>query len=319
MSGTIKATNIQDGASSTVNLALDASGNVTVGNNLTVSGTGVLNIGSGQVYKDSSGNVGIGTTSPNGTLTINKPNTSNGTVFLNGATTGADFMRLKNTSADGVFGIAGSGGTEIMLGGLAYATQIYTVGSTALQFGTASNARATIDSSGNLLVGTTNASISAGSGFKLLPSGSTTLGVVGADATSSTNCYHLYSTNAGAYRFYVGYDGVVHATSTSISAISDASLKTNVKPLETGLAEVMALQPRRFDWINGDGTNVAGFIAQEVETVLPDLVTDAIYNETETKKNLKMGDMIPTLVKALQEAAAKIDALETRITQLESK
>ena len=45
----------------------------------------------------------------------------------------------------------------------------------------------------------------------------------------------------------------------------------SIKDLETGLSEVMSLKPRRFDWKNGDGENVAGFIAQEVETVLPDL------------------------------------------------
>ena len=85
MSGILQASVLKDSASATSNLTLDASGNVTVGNNLTVTGsttvaattignltytgtltgsTGILNIGSGQVYKDASGNLGIGTTSP---------------------------------------------------------------------------------------------------------------------------------------------------------------------------------------------------------------------------------------------------------------
>ena len=113
---------------------------------------------------------------------------------------------------------------------------------------------------------------------------------------------------ASAYRFYVDMAGTIHATATSITAISDQSLKTNIKPLETGLAEIMKLQPRRFDWINGDGENKAGFIAQEVEQVLPDLVAPFMYNEKETKLGLKMGDMIPTLVKAIQELKAEFDA-----------
>ena len=75
MSGTLQASVVKDSASATNNLALDASGNVTVGNNLTVTGTltgstGILNIGSGQIYKDASGNVGIGTTSPNGKMSV---------------------------------------------------------------------------------------------------------------------------------------------------------------------------------------------------------------------------------------------------------
>ena len=72
----------------------------------------------------------------------------------------------------------------------------------------------------------------------------------------------------------------------------------------------MKLQPRRFDWKNGDGKNIAGFVAQEVEEILPDLVSDYKYNDEETKKAIKMGDMIPTLVKAIQELTAKVDKLE---------
>ena len=75
MSGTLQASVVKDSASATNNLALDASGNVTAGANLTVAGTltgstGILNIGSGQIYKDASGNVGIGTTSPNGKMSV---------------------------------------------------------------------------------------------------------------------------------------------------------------------------------------------------------------------------------------------------------
>ena len=137
--------------------------------------------------------------------------------------------------------------------------------------------------------------------------------------TNSATTNAVYSTGAAAYRFYVGMGGTVYATSTSITAISDQSLKTNIKPLETGLTQVLALQPRRFDWINGDATNVAGFVAQEVEQVLPDLVGEFKYSDTEKKLGLKMGDMIPTLVKAIQEQQALIESLTTRLAALETK
>ena len=83
----------------------------------------------------------------------------------------------------------------------------------------------------------------------------------------------------------------------------------------------MALQPRRFDWLNGDGTNVAGFISQEVQTVLPDLVNSAKYSidengETVNKLFLKMGDMIPTMVKAIQEQQALITQLQADVAAL---
>jgi hypothetical protein len=257
---------------------------------------------------DSSGNVGIGTTSPS---------TYGKFAVLTGAGSGSGGPPTTQTNSG--LTVGGTGTTIVLNSGID-ATGTPYGWMQARNSGSATYYDLAVQiAGGNLLIGTTNATASAGAGIKLLPGATASMGIVGADSTSGNNAYHLYSTNAGAYRFYVGYDGVVHATSTSISAISDASLKTNVKPLETGLAEVMALQPRRFDWINGDGTNVAGFIAQEVETVLPDLVTDAIYNETETKKNLKMGDMIPTLVKAIQEQQALITAQAADIAALKAK
>jgi hypothetical protein len=173
---------------------------------------------------------------------------------------------------------------------------------------------------GNLLLGKTSVSATSGNGIQLISGGSyPEINIVNAETTYIRNSFLSYSSGASAYRFYVDMAGTIHATSTSIAAISDASLKTNIKPLETGLKEIMLLQPRRFDWLNGDGTNVAGFIAQEVEVVLPDLVGDYMYDHNVTKKQLKMGDMLPTLVKAVQELSAKNDALEARIAALESK
>ena len=94
-------------------------------------------------------------------------------------------------------------------------------------------------------------------------------------------------------------------------------LKENIRDLDKGLDTVLALQPRRYDWKNGDGNDIMGFVAQEVEEVMPELVHDYKYSETETKLGLKMGDMIPTLVKAIQDQQEIIDNLKSRIAQLE--
>ena len=168
----------------------------------------------------------------------------------------------------------------------------------------------TLDASGNLLVGKTSSSDTT-VGLNVYSSGAVTSTL--ASASSANTSYATYSTGAGAYRFYVDMAGTIHATSTSITAISDISLKENIRPLETGLSEILALKPRRFDWKNGDGSGVAGFIAQEVIDVLPDLVRDYKYNDTETKKALKMGDMIPTLVKAIQELSAELNELKQKV------
>jgi hypothetical protein len=263
---------------------------------------------------DASGNLGIGTSSPaqkmdvNGNISFaqttnaqslivgNLSNTTYGKVvmgrnsyFVAGATTGITFN--DSTDTKNLFIISNG----------------------------APNGAMTLDSSGNLLVGTTDANPNSGTGVKINAGTGARTSVVGSADTNANFALTVYSTSPSAYRFQVGYGGTIYATSTSITAISDASLKTNVRDLETGLTEVMALQPRRFDWINGDASNVAGFIAQEVKQVLPDLVEDYQYSDEETKLGLKMGDILPTLVKAIQEQQALITTLTDRITALEAK
>ena len=182
--------------------------------------------------------------------------------------------------------------------------------------------RMRITTAGDLLVSTTDPANSSGIGVKIAGVNSGPyVSVVSSSSSGSAFGIGLYSTGASAFRFYADCGGTIHATSTSIAAISDASLKENIKDLETGLTEVIALKPRRFDWINGDATNVAGFIAQEVETILPELVMDSLYSKDEEgneiyKKNLKMGDILPTLVKAIQELNAKVDAQAAEIAAL---
>jgi hypothetical protein len=137
--------------------------------------------------------------------------------------------------------------------------------------------------------------------------GSCYSGITSAVASST---YHVRDTTNNTWEFYVSNAGVISATSTSITSLSDERLKENIKDLETGLDEVMALKPRRFDWKDRKEKNVAGFIAQEVEPVLPDLIGDYMHDDLDDAKSVKMGDMIPTLVKAIQELKAEIEELK---------
>jgi len=254
------------------------------------------------IVTNSAGNVGIGTSSIQG-----KFNVGSGRSFF-GANSetysiGVGFTQARVSSGQTYY----IGATDSTTPSLVFSNS-------------AGTERMRIASNGSLLVGTTVEDGNSGIGVKIGSDGADGFcQIVGTTSNNANVTYRLYSTGAGAYRFYVGFGGLIYATSTSISALSDASLKTNVKDLETGLTEVMALKPRRFDWINGDAQNVAGFVAQEVEEVLPELVSDYQYNETETKKSLKMGDILPTLVKAIQEQQAIITDLKARIETLEAK
>ena len=179
-----------------------------------------------------------------------------------------------------------------------------------LTFNTVDAERARIDASGNLLVGKTSSNVSVvGCEFRADGAAYATR----SGSTNATETLGVYSTGASAYRFYVGMAGTVYATSTTITAISDQRLKENIRDLDDGLDVVMALKPRKFDWKQGKGQdikNARGFIAQEFETVLPDMVEtwrDPAPEGEEPYKAIN-ANLIPTLVKALQELNAKFEA-----------
>jgi hypothetical protein len=176
-----------------------------------------------------------------------------------------------------------------------------------------------LNASGDLLVGTTSGSTSSSPGVKVLPAeggaNSPQLSIVTSASTATTASLAIYSSGASALRFYVDNGGTIYATNTSISAISDQRLKENVRDLDAGLDTILALKPRRFDWKMGKGKDVKddmGFIAQEVETVLPELVGGwkAGEGEPDDLKSVKAGDLIPVLVKAIQELTARVAQLE---------
>jgi hypothetical protein len=182
-------------------------------------------------------------------------------------------------------------------------------------FETNNTERMRIDSSGNLLVGRTGR-LNNGRVESLAATGEQAFV---AQVVSNGNSLFQGFNAAGNAVFYATGNGDIFAINTSITAISDQSLKENIRDLETGLSEVLALRPRRFDWkaeTHLAKKDVAGFIAQEVEQILPDLVADYEYSKGNTKKSLKMGDILPTLVKAIQEQQAIIEQLKADVAAL---
>jgi hypothetical protein len=171
------------------------------------------------------------------------------------------------------------------------------------------NPRGIFDNSGNFLVGKTSVG-DVNLGCQITPAGGASMTLSASTNATVTNA--VYSTGAANYRFYVGMGGTIYATSIVITAISDQRLKENIRDLDTGLSTVMALKPRRFDWKEGKGQdkkNAAGFIAQEFQEVLPNSIStykaggDGIEYLT-----MNHEELIPTLVKAIQELKAEFDA-----------
>jgi hypothetical protein len=95
---------------------------------------------------------------------------------------------------------------------------------------------------------------------------------------------------------------------------SDRNLKENIVPIGNSMDKVMALNPVTYTW-KSNGAKGIGFIAQEVEEVIPELVNT---NDDGTKGIYSL-EMIPYLVKALQEQQILIEDLKNRIQHLENQ
>jgi hypothetical protein len=134
-------------------------------------------------------------------------------------------------------------------------------------------------------------------------------------------------TQNGAARGSITYTGSAVAYNTS----SDYRLKENAVPIENALSKIDSLNPINFDWIES-GDNSDGFLAHEIQAVLPYTVTgtkDELHTveNTPPEKTDQIGQpkhqvmdyakLTPLLVKAIQEQQTLIESLEARITTLE--
>jgi len=248
------------------------------------------------------GNVGIGTTSPGVPLTVRSNSGGNAVRLLGRAADGFAFLAFRNNADSANNAEIGISDAQNML---------FTVGGSE---------RMRIDSSGNLLIATTSTNETTSVGVRLINNGG--IRSTRSESTGAASTLDVYSTGASAYRFYVDMAGTVFATNTTISAISDQRYKENIRDLDVGLDAVMQLRPRKFDWKEGKGQDTKdcrGFIAQEFEQVFPDLIDewkDPAPEGEEPYKSVRQ-DLIPVLVKAIQELSAKNDALEARLSALE--
>jgi hypothetical protein len=207
------------------------------------------------------------------------------------------------------------------LGNFSGSFDIYNQRSTPMVFSTGAAERMRITSGGLVKVGTAADNAISGEGVVLNP-GASGVRIVTSQSTNTFETLAMYSTGAGAYRFYVGWGGNIYATSTSITAISDERLKENVRPLNNSLSIINSLNPVMFDWKEGKGLDKKddiGFIAQEFEKVFPNSVTESLAGDDGIAyKALNHSELIPTLVKAMQEQQALITSLQEQINQLKN-
>tara|TARA_S200002703_G_scaffold154415_1_gene157153 strand:- start:1019 stop:1927 length:909 start_codon:yes stop_codon:yes gene_type:complete len=114
----------------------------------------------------------------------------------------------------------------------------------------------------------------------------------------------------------------VTASATAYNTSSDYRLKENVIPLTGAKARVNDLDVKRFNFIATPSATVDGFLAHEVQSVVPEAVTGQ-HNETDLNgdpvyQEIDQSKLVPLLTAALQEAFAEIAALTTRVETLEA-
>jgi hypothetical protein len=257
----------------------------------------------------SAGDVGIGTSSPSqkldvsgninvsGTGTSSFTSTATSPVQINGAS--IPTLTIRNSTTP----------VETQIRSTTTEGLIRTATDHPLVFATNASERARIDTSGNLLVGTTS----------LNPSGAGTDGrVVISSANGGQSALTCYNAGTGAVNIVSLENGngqvgriQISGTSTSYLTSSDYRLKENIKSMTGALAKISQLKPVTYKW-KVDGSDGQGFIAHELAQIVPECVggeKDAVdANGNPQYQGIDTSFLVATLTAAIQELKAEFDA-----------
>jgi hypothetical protein len=284
-------------------------------------GTGVVNIGSGQFYKDASGNVGIGTSSPTGVgkiINIVGSSTTIPSTYTAGNSDNSQFVTMYSGSVS-----AGDVSAMYFNNGLRFATA-----STPAAVGFTERMR--ITSSGNMLVGTT-------SEFAKVTSRTTSSSAIpfwassnySGDLSQPAMRLDKFDNNTTTSQVFLNFSvnnntvacGQINANGSGASAFgswSDRRLKENIVDLPPQLDKIISLRPVEFDYIESEGGgHQTGFIAQEMQEVYPDAV--GVRNPDNMLTISGWDKTTARLVKAIQEQQVLIQSQADTITAMEAQ
>jgi len=211
----------------------------------------------------------------------------------------------------------------------------YTLGQLVFSTGWDSSGNATermrITNTGTVLIGKTEGGGTT-KGIQLEPNG-TAIFTTNSNAqdplcyfvnsnASVTNGFRFISFRAGSGFDQVGTITTNGSSTTAYNTSSDYRLKNTIAPMTDALAKVAQLKPVTYKW-NVDGSSSQGFIAHELQAVIPDCVTgekDALDKDGNPEyQGVDTSFLVATLTAAIQEQQTLITQLTERIAALENK
>jgi hypothetical protein len=265
----------------------------------------------------SAGNVGIGTSSPSSKLSITSAN--NEGIHT---TNGTQVTKLFNS-------------TSITAGAL------WVTSNDALSFGTNNAERMRLDASGALIIGATAFTPQTGK-FKVVhdtgnqniatsinsaassPYGDV-ISFTGASPNNGTNYFLLCADTTATRAQFYSNGGLANYSANNVN-LSDRREKTNFAPATSYLDKICAIPVQTFNYLDqnleqDDGLTL-GVVAQDVQAIAPELVTETNWGTVEEPKirlSIYQTDLQYALMKCIQEQQALINTLTERISVLENK
>ncbi len=247
----------------------------------------------------SSGNVGIGTTSPSSYY-------ANHLVVDIGSTAQSGITIVADSSNQAMLAFAdGTSGDTRYRGYLDYNHS-----NDSLAFASAGTERMRINSSGRLLLGTSSFNGGSTVGFQ-----------IDATSTSSGAYAQLIRDTNNTEIFQMRCNGGLANYSSSNVNLSDEREKKNIEDMQSSWSDVKSWSLRKYHYKSDEDTDNKryGVVAQEIEKITPEIVT--IFNKTSEdveRKGVHEQQMFWIAIKSLQEAMTRIEELEARITTLEA-
>jgi hypothetical protein len=176
--------------------------------------------------------------------------------------------------------------------------------------------RLRINSSGAILYGTTTKNITSPNnpGFEILSQTTGGLGLYSNTTGDNVTSVVFQNPNGRVGFIDINANSVVYSTS------SDYRLKENVTAITDGITRLQQLKPTRFNFITNPDQTVDGFLAHEVQAIVPEAITgekDAVDEEgNPVCQGIDPSKLVPLLTAALQEAIGRIETLEAEVSTL---